>query len=155
MSSYIRFFVRKYDEFAPIGVYGRSTKVYELFSARAPWEQIAPVTYEVLNAIKDDLREWAVDNAAAISKAHARMRLIPSFTNSIEDKMDAIAEEESYLEELNDKAKELNTAAAFISLLFDILDAAEYSGDNGLKSNEYIYFGVECGSSVSVKNLAN
>lgn len=155
MSSYIHFFVRKRDEFAPISIYGRSTKIFQLFNARAPWKQIAPVTYDVLNSVKDDLREHMAASKAAIDKARERIKLIPSFANSIEDKMDAMAEEESYLEELNDEAKEWDAAAAYIGFLYDILDAAEYGNDEALKSNEYLYFGVECGSAVSVKDLAN
>lgn len=154
MSSYVYFFVRKHDEFAPIGIYGRGTQVYQLFNARAPWEQIAPVTYGMLNAIKNELRTLQDSGAADIEKARRKIELIPSFANSIEDKMDAIAEEESWLEELNETAKERDVAAAFVSFLFDILDAAEYGNDETLKSDEYVYFGVECGSAVSAQDLA-
>lgn len=154
MSSYIHFFVRKHNEFAPIGTYGRSTCVYELFDHRAPWEQIAPVNYEMLNRVKDDLREKMTENDAAISNAHKRIALIPSFNNSIEDKMDALLEEEAAMEGLTERRKELDSARAFIGFLYDILDAVEYGNDDSLKSTEYLYVGMECGSSVSERNIA-
>lgn len=154
MSAYLNFFVRINDNFAPIGTYGRSTQIYQLFDQFAPYEQISPITYDTLNSIKQSWRERSDDTQNLIDNSHKRIGLIPSFANSIEDKMDALAEEESYLSELEDTKKELDNARAFIGFLYDILDDIAYGEGEGYKVDEYIYIGVECGAAVGVNDIA-
>jgi len=152
MSCFIDFFVRKGDEFAPIGTYGRSTKVYEAFEALAPWEKIAPVTTERL---KSALQRLGTGDYIRneIDKANERIDRIGKFSNSVEEKICAIHDELKLIDELREELLETERAIAFCNFLRDIISEAEYS--HKLDMNQYVYVGIECGSDVDASMIEN
>ena len=150
MSSYIHFFVRKGNEFAPIGTYGRSTFVYSAFEVDAPWEHIAAVDIKTLDRAKNRLLN--IGNLRSdIAAADETIGRIEAFNNSIAEKMEAIARIKDEIKEMNETIEDVLSARHFIGFLYDILDEAEYSSQ--LNANEYLYVGMECGSDVSVKDI--
>jgi hypothetical protein len=151
MSSYIHFFIRKGDTFIPIGTYGRSTRVYEAFEHDAPWEQIRAVTAADLDRIRNTLiSEEYYDTQLA--ELRRKMELIGTFTNTIEDKIDALDELEAEMEDWKDARKETRAARAFIGFLYDILDEADY-GDATMDPAATIYVGMECGYNVTAESI--
>lgn len=151
MSSYIHFFIRKGDTFVPIGTYGRSTKVYEAFQHDAPWEQIRAITASDLDRIRATLMSEEYYDTQ-LTKVRRKIELVGTFTNSIEDKMEALDELEAEIDDWKDMRKETRAARAFIGFLYDILDEADY-GDSVMDPTAALYIGMECGSNVTVANI--
>lgn len=152
MSCFIHFFVRKGDEFAPIGTYGRSTKVYEAFEALAPWEKIAPVT---TGRLKGALQRLGTGDYTRneIDKANERIDRIGRFSNSVEEKICAIHDELELIGELREDLLETEQAIAFCNFLRDIMGEAEYNPK--LDMSQYVYVGMECGVDVDASMIEN
>lgn len=144
MSSYLHFFLRDGDKFLPLATYGRGSQLYQIFDDAAPYAKIAPVTVHILDRIKDDARSSIERSRAEISRIEDRIKLIGTFTNSVEEKLEFIHEEDDFLTEAREDIEEKNMAMTFISFLYDILDEARY-GEEGIDSESYVYMGVECG----------
>ena len=151
MSTYIHFFVRKHDNFAPIGTYGRSTWVFHAFESIAPWEKITVLGYKELGAAKASLSLDSVN--AEIENAKARIAQVSSFNNSIEDKLAAVNAIEDEISEMRETVEEIKNARAFIGFLYDILDEAEFCPLDGVEGNAYLYIGMECGKNVTTKDI--
>ena len=144
MSSYLHFFLRDGDKFLPLATYGRGSQLYQLFTDAAPYAKIAPVTNAVLDRIKNDARSSIERSRAEISRIEDRIRLIGTFNNSIDEKIELIHDQDDFLVEMREDIEEKNMAMAFISFLYDILDEAHY-GEEGLDAEAYLYCGIECG----------
>ena len=61
MSSYVHFFVRKNDVFAPIATYGRSSKIYYAFDQFAPYGKIRALTASNLRVADSEYLDRAED----------------------------------------------------------------------------------------------
>lgn len=143
MSSYIHFFVRKNDVFAPIATYGRSSKVYYAFDQFAPYKKIRALTASNLRVIDSEYLDRAEIFEGQIREIKDRIQLIASFNNDLEDKLRAIEGEESFIAEIKADAEETAAAHMFISFLRDIIAEVEYS--SGYDPDNYLYVGIDCG----------
>ena len=99
MSQYMHFFVRKGDNFLPIGTYSRNTTLYEALSLSAPYEAIRPLTMEKINEVISTLIDEEKHAEDTISSLEAKNKLIATFNNSTEEKMELINEND---ETIND-----------------------------------------------------
>ena len=157
MSSYMHFFIRKGNEFAPIATYGRSSCTYQAFKEFAPYEKIRPLTALQLGQVDEKLRadlESQYNRDAIVE----RINMISKFNNSVDEKLAAIEDEVSALKELEDEEKALKRARKFVSFLLDIIDEAhssQYYEDAAahIDPNAYIYVGIECGGVVNVDTI--
>lgn len=153
MSSYIHFFVRVNDKFAPIGTYGRSTQIYAAFEQLAPWEKVRSLNFHLLDIAKANLpdKHSLLDS---ISSDRERIQLITTFNNDIDAKLDAIHELEAGIAEAEEFLREVENARSFIGFLYDILDEAQYSsGQLVLDAENYLYVGMECGDYITAEKI--
>ena len=153
MSSYIHFFVRRNDTFIPIGTFGRSTRIYAAFEHMAPWERIRALNTDLLKFARAYLKSEEEINRE-IDAAHARINTIAAFNNGVDEKMAAIDEVREEIKGWQEFAHEEREARAFIGFLYGILDEAEYNSLEGFGASACLYVGMECGSDVSVKDIA-
>lgn len=141
MSAYIQFFVKANDDlFIPIGTFCRSHILYTICT-NAPWEAVAAVT-------PNQIHDWldAVEGNIGVTKDHItqyqeQIRAIASFNDSIDDKLEAIHETQSYIEEENDDLLRYDAAIAFLNVLLTIIDANRYEDDVDI--NHLLYYGIE------------
>ena len=147
MSQYVNFFIRKQikDEttFIPIGSFSRSSHIYQAIT-NAPYEKIRPLKYEELNDIIRELhaskREYE-DNIKNIENTITNT--IPSFNNSIEEKMQEIQEQRGYIADISEDIVDIQFSIGYFRALQEII----YDNSNSSSSrDDIIYYGVEIGS---------
>ena len=147
MSAYISFFVRgKDDNFYPIATYSRSTYIYSVFSdwGYAPWEKITPLDRNKLLNVRINLNKLFSDHTLSLTEYEERIAQIVQMTNnSVDEKLEAIENEQSCIKEIKLTMDEIKHAHAFIRFLEDILDSVAYGEDEGLNPEAYLYAGVE------------
>ena len=146
MSQYINFFIRKQikDEiaFIPIGSFNRSSHIDQA-TINAPYEKIRPLKYEELNDLIRKLhaskREYE-DNIKNIE--HTITNIIPSFNNSIEEKMQEIQQQRSYIADISEDIVDIEFSIGYFRALQEII----YDNSNSSSSRDnIIYYGVEIG----------
>lgn len=136
MSSYLNFFVRsKNSEFIQIASYSRNHYIYDAYGA--PYEKIALVTLEHLQAAMDDLNNRKEMLEENIELAEEMIKYICSFpvenSTALESKMNAINEQQSLINEYKDDIKQVELARFHLSFIYNAIDLEECK----------IYAGVE------------
>lgn len=137
MSSYLNFFVRsKNGDFTQIASYSRNHYIYDAYGA--PYEKIALVTLENLQAAIDDLsnrKEMLEEN---IELAEEMIKYICSFpiesSTALESKMNAINEQKELINEYKDDVKQVELAQFHLNFIYNAIAMDSYSR---------IYAGVE------------
>lgn len=155
MSEYIFFYVRAENRMMPIGSFSRSNNVFQLFRDCAPYEKIAP-----LDAIKlDDVYGHARGQIELAQEELARekevLQLIPTFSNSVEDKLEALQSQQELLVQLEDDLNEWRGAAHYVEFLRRIVETAEdtnWMEDKALHLNphRYLWVGIETGYELKI-----
>lgn len=137
MSSYLNFFVRsKNGDFTKIASYSRNHYVYDAYGA--PYEKIALVTLEHLQAAMDDLNNRKEMLEENIELAEEMIKYICSFpvesSTALESKMNAINEQKELINEYKDDIKQVELARFHLSFIYDAIAMDAYNR---------IYAGVE------------
>lgn len=144
MSSYINFFIRKdIDEkpyFIPLGSFSRSSHIYQAIT-NAPYEKIRPLKYEELSdSIRDlEVRKQKYEDTIKDIE-HKITSLIPSFNNSIEEKMEEIREQQNYIDDIQEELSEIQFAIGYFCSLQEIIYDNEYQGS---AKDNLIYCGID------------
>lgn len=155
MSQYTHIFVRHNDEFIELGCYSRSNKIAEIFNRTAPYEKIASYTsadiLDCVNEVREEIERYEV-----LKKSYQeRLAQIPSFNNSIEDKMDAMTELQNGIVEIEDELTEYKYAKSVLLFLSHIADEYEMNVKyEGAKDQPRVYVGIECGSNPTLEDVA-
>lgn len=137
MSSYLNFFVcSKNGDFTKIASYSRNHYIYDAYGA--PYEKIALVTLEHLQAAMDDLNNRKEMLEENIELAEEMIKYICSFpvesSTALESKMNAINEQKELINEYKDDIKQVELARFHLSFIYDAIAMDAYSR---------IYAGVE------------
>ena len=152
MSQYLHIFVRKNDEFAPIGSFSNGSQIYFALSNYAPWEKVAPIGSEELNVVIDNINSAIEENNAAIQKACDERHQVMGSPNTLEEKLSYIHEYiDSYIRECEEENIELRDAAYFMSFLAHIVENAAHIDD--IDENNYVYVGIECGYNITPEDI--
>lgn len=158
MSSYMHFFVRVDDAFAPIATYSRSSKIYCAFEHCAPYEKIKALQLKDLDEAEVDFRENIESCQKCIEREKAKLEWLKTANFSSEERMDLYYECAQSIEEYEEDLLQLERSLAFCSFLRDMISEAEDEveyGENplGLDPAAYIYIGIECGSHPTFEDL--
>ena len=150
MSAYVNFFIRVGDNFAPIGSFSRSTKVFQSFSGYAPWEKVRVVTKDELDYIRSELRDSREEYEDMMKTLETKLVAVKSFDNSAQEKLEIIEEIMSEQQEVRSIIDEYNDALTYMSYLEDIIDegrnGAYYDGYKDIiNPAAYLYVGIEIG----------
>ena len=146
MSQYIQFFIRSNsDEFLPIGVFSRCNAIYDLFEKffNTPYEKIAAISVKDLMYLIEKIDNYIEVYNDRIVKLEEKIKIITECNNSVEDKMVAIDEVHSDIENCVEDRNELKQARSYVCSLEEILDAIAY--DDKYCKNTYLYCGIEVG----------
>lgn len=150
MSAYVNFFIRVGDNFAPIGSFSRSTRVYRSFSGYAPWEKITVVTKDELDYIRSELKDSRAEYEDIMKALETKMAAVHSFDNSVEEKLNTLDDIMNEQAEIRDQIDEYNSALVYMGYLEDIIDEGRngeyYDGYKGIiNPAAYLYVGIEIG----------
>ena len=151
MSSYIYFYIRKNDDFIPIGEYSRSHNIYQNFNEYAPYEAIQVITESTLISIRNSLMNDMNKMTQLIKENEDNKQLIASFNNSVEEKMTEINEINNNIEAAQEEYESLQYTIYYCDFLNDIIDTRKYT-DN--EENQCIYVGIEC-YKPSIENIVS
>ena len=148
MSSYANFYLRIEDKLAPIGIYSRSSAMYQNFYDILPYEKLVALTPLKLHDVILSTRK-KISSFSETIKAHQDLR--DQFLNakniSFEDKRAAVEEFNSVIQELEEDIDNLQNVISYTRVLLNIIDDYRYSGISFENDYEhYLYAGIEaCG----------
>lgn len=144
MSQYINFFLRVGDNFAPVGSFGASSRVYRIARA-APYEQIQPVAAAQLRHFITKTDQDINKTKEYIAAAQQKKSEIYAANNSLDSKVEYINEcINPYIADARVELEELEWVAGYFMSLEAALEDVEYDEEHGINQNEYLYFGIEC-----------
>jgi len=152
MSCYTSFFIRRGEDFIPIGTYSRNSAIARAFSENhfsVPWEKISPLTKKDISNVIDGIVEMKDYDNQTIAKYEKRIEEIKKMEASLSERLEMIDEYESYIKEVREDLEEWEHAHSYLVFLDDIIDEikySEYEKDKGYDADNYIYFGLEIGS---------
>lgn len=148
MSSYANFYLRIEDKLAPIGIYSRSSAMYQNFYDILPYEKLVALTPLKLHDVILSTRK-KISSFSETIKANQELR--DQFLNakniSFEDKRAAVEEFNSVIQELEEDIDNLQNVISYTRVLLNIIDDYRYSGISFENDYEhYLYAGIEaCG----------
>jgi len=142
MSSYISFFVRVNDTFAPIGSWSRNSEMYQAMQDWCPYEKIRAFSFNDLMNVVKELEDKARE------ADEKRCQMIMQANNSVEEKMEAVNEIESNYEEMDSFIEEVQFAADTLRVFCNMIDDFKFAEIKFTNDyNHYIYAGIEvCGT---------
>lgn len=146
MSSYVNFYLRANEIFAPIGSYSRSNEVYQAIQDHLYYEKLVALTPSILNDVIQEVEEKIARMRKHRATDENRIHLIMDSANStMDEKLQAVNDIECNFEEMDAYIDELNFVADVMRVFINMIDAYEYGGDGGLDNdpNHYIYAGID------------
>ena len=150
MSQFIHFFVRSTDKLLPIRTASRSSYIFQSFCEYAPYEKVRAISMSMLKEIREEISEQIDKWTQEIEEERKDLQLIALFTNSVEDKIEAMKSAREALQGREETVEEMKVALAFTYFLMDMYEEAEdsnycYKEEVRIDPTKYIYFGIECG----------
>ena len=140
MSQYTHIFLRKQDVFIEVSCTGRSSALSEMLEGYAPWEKLHELTYDeighIIGKIDGELDNWHKYAA----RNEKKKEFIMGSQNSLEDKLDHLADIDEALESVEDAVADLTEAKARLEWLAEMI--APWQSKPEVKA----YTGCECGS---------
>lgn len=140
MSTYTVVYLRKGNTFAQLSATGRSAARSEMLEHYAPDEQLCRLQPKDIKAIIYEYTQHLHDWQERVRLYEARKATVASFTNTTEEKLQALDVIDNEIDEINDTIAELQDALFFMQLLDDIADFSDITG-------VYVYVGIEVGYS--------
>lgn len=160
MSQYIHFFVRVGDKFAPIACYSRSTNVFEAFRHYVPYEQIAPLTSQKIEAAREEVTDRIVFYESVIREWKEKLQLLREITTAKEKAFDDFLEKydeiTETIREYEETVEEWEVVQNFCTFLDNAIIEAEELQEEGHSEVDpltYVYSGIECGSYVTPEDI--
>ena len=144
MSAYIQFFIRNDEAFMPIGIYIRSSKIYEYFDDYTPWEKIKPVTRPLLDKIRDNVNDDILYFQKRYDSAKEMKAYVAGMNNSMDEKMEWIENIEATLGDCCEEIEKAEYVKHYLNFLDDIIESVEY--EECIDYKNYLYVGIEVGN---------
>lgn len=151
MSCYTCFFIRRENDFVPIGSFSRNNTIARAFSDyhfEAPWEKISALDTKDIQEIIAGVMENKQFDLNTIDKYEKKIAEIKSMEASLSERMKMIDEYRGYIDEVREDYEDWDYAHSYLSFLLGILDEIRYSDygeDKKYDVDNYIYFGLEIG----------
>ncbi len=147
MSSYINFYLRVNDNFAPIDSYSRSTELYQAISGNLPYEHIRAYTQadilewiRTLEGQKERYEETKRQNEKRCS------RVMEAKNTPLVEKIQYTEDIDDMNEELDRFIKEIEYTIHTLQIFRSMIDEYKWvDNEDSFKNdyNHYIYAGIE------------
>ena len=150
MSAYVSFFIRVNDNFAPIGSWSRSSKMYGVMSNRVPYEKMRALTItdlqNAINEINLSIKEWN----EALDERKEEIKMVMNAANaSLKEKLEEVSDIRYLINEIKEDLEAYEDARNTLAVYIDILDNVKYSEtrfENDYK--HYLYAGIEVAGTI-------
>lgn len=143
MSQYISFYVRsKHDDFIGLGDYSRNNLIYQLTdrALNVPYEHIRVLTTNDLRDMEDEANLERDSINANITKYRGYIADIATFNNSLDEKIEWVAEYQDLIEECTEQLRNVELAAHYFQFLDAIIETNDF---NGIPMDKCVYCGIE------------
>lgn len=152
MSMYVNFLIKVGDKFIHIADYSRNSQIYKITSDYLPYEKVRALSVQDLERFASVARDVANECKDKIEKINNLIRNISGFNNSVEDKLQAIAEYEGDKRDWGEDLDEINFAINFFTFLEGLIESVTYGeGSKDIDADKYLYAGIEVGEPVEVE----
>ena len=151
MSTYLNFFIRKNDVYTEVLSYSKSTLIYDLFREYSPYTKVKKITEPILIAISSDITNGLFDLKEQKAYYQKRINDINAMTGSIKEKIEAIDEVMQGVIEVDELEVDYRKAEGLISVLFNLRDTLQYTGDGNVLESDGIYAGVEVENPITIE----
>lgn len=152
MSEYMTFVVRKGDIFTPIYTCTRSSEVFQDMKSVAEYGFLIEVHKDELAECIESERACARDLEKDVELVESNKRLVADWKNSVEEKVEALAQYDLARQEILDRIEEVRTTAERLQFLYDIAEELEYFKDYSKKESG-LYVGIEIPEDPSLADL--
>ena len=135
MSQYINFFI-KHDngELIPIGDYSRSNPIYKALEYLVPYGEATLFTKDIYNNAYEDMSRAIEDYKRFIENYKKQNVLIATMNDPLNKKLEAIAENDSAIKELEEEIEIYTVQRYYLNL---------YYGMNSKYDKNEIWVGIE------------
>ena len=152
MSEYMTFVVRKGDILTPIYTCTRSSEVFQDMKSVAEYGFLTEVHKDELVECIENEKACARDLEKDVELVESNKRLVADWKNSVEEKMEALAQYDLARQEILDRIEEVRTTAARLQFLYDIAEELEYFKDYSKKESG-LYVGIEIPEDPSLADI--
>lgn len=158
MSQYLNLFARVGDRFIPLASYSRNCLFYQVMreSINPPYEKVKSLSIEQLGKVRDIFAAQQKDVIMRIQHLHSKKRIIASFNNSVEDKLEALVDCDSAIEDWKIDLAQRQEGENICNFLIDMIESIKYGEDKGFDDifyNNYIYCGIEVGCDITPDDI--
>lgn len=136
MSEYLNVYITTENKevFIPLGTFCRSTKIYEVMSANAPYEKIRELTIDKLNRLILEVK----DNLFSLQKRKkSYKKALKLLSSKAENMLPTYFEIISTIEDLDEEIEEYKFVLNRFEIYNEILN--DYN-----EASTQIYYGIEC-----------
>lgn len=143
MSQYISFYVRsKKDEFIGLGDFSRNNLIYQLTDRAivVPYEHIRALTSDDLRDMEDEATAERDLLNSRIAKYRSYITDIASFNNSLDEKMERVAEYQDLIDEATEQLRKVELTDSYFQFLDAIIETNDF---NGIPMDKCVYCGIE------------
>lgn len=149
MSEYMTFFIKFGKQYVPVGEYSRSSAIYQNIKGIVPYGKIDCLSESKIMDVIRSLDSQVSQLKTYIVNLRAEIERIPSYNNTIDEKVDRINGLKDSIEDADCEIGELDYACGFYHTLLNAIDAVKYDDDfKDIDTDRYIYAGIEVGASV-------
>lgn len=142
MSSYIYFYIRGKKELVPVYEDSRSSVMYQNIADLIPYDKVRAISdselREFISIFENDIESYQ----KRIAREKEALKLIPSFQNSLEEKLEAISDIEESLEVYEEEIAAAQNCINILRTLREAIETVRYNETYDV--DKYIYAGVEC-----------
>lgn len=137
MSQYANFYIRPFDDkaYIPIADHSRSSAVYHICDDSLPYAKVVPLYPCDLDSFISSAHEEQQEWRDRINTYKAQIASIANFNNSVEEKQNAIADIQQYIDECSEELTSYQMAENFFYFLKDLIPFGT--------ETPYLYAGIE------------
>ena len=150
MSSYVEFYVKAGDFYAPIYSESRSGAIYQAFQYQVPYGQNRALTQKDLNEVCSEQRSEKAEYEKRISAAQEKIEWLRTSTLSAEERMEEYNSEREMIEYCKEEIAHADYVMSFCSWLGEMLEEIRYLPDTSKRlavdPDHYVFVGVDCGN---------
>ena len=150
MSSYIEFYIKAGDFYAPIYSESRSNAIYQAFQYQVPYEKSRALTQKDLDEVCSEQRSEKAEYEKRISVAQEKIEWLRTSTLSAEERMEEYNGEREMIEYYKEEIVHADYVMNFCSWLSAMLEEIRYLPDTSKRlavdPDHYLFVGVDCGN---------
>ena len=151
MSSYIEFYIKAGDIYAPLYSESRSGAIYQAFEYHVPsYSTARALTQRDLDEVRGELSLERQRFEGNLKSSNDKLEWLKGSNLPVEERMEAYDDTKSFIDYCNEELASMARVEHFLGFLEDIMEEVKYLPDTakrlGVDEDHYIFAGIECGN---------